>query len=308
MAVLCVLPTLLVVLAPLVAAVAVQTGGSGGAAIAEAPSMSPRGAMVVVEPRQHGHLGYVLHNFNKNMPPRYDLYIFHGQSTGAHARGAAAGIERRRAVHFVSLPVDDLSADAYNELLKSPAEFWDKIDAEHVLVFQTDSVLCSASPYTIADFEPLGYIGCIAAPDGDAGPDSHWRRTHPLYAYWGSGGLSFHRKSAALQCLAARGPPRVPTTYPEDTFYSECVTLGHGSPPPGAAWTAAFCTQDTFVKRSFGAHRIHDRLGWFRDMFDFLVYCPEAVPLLLPGPDHNLSSVDAADSFWGAWRQACFAP
>ncbi len=83
--------------------------------------------MVIVEPRQHAHLGYVLRNFDQHMPQRYDLYVFHGQSAAEYARQAAAGIERHRAVHFIPLPADDLSADEYNALLKSPAEFWDKV-------------------------------------------------------------------------------------------------------------------------------------------------------------------------------------
>lgn len=83
--------------------------------------------MVIVEPRQHPHLGYVLRNFDQHMPPRYDLYVFHGQAGAAHARQAAGGIERRRAVHLVALPADDLSPDDYNALLKSPKEFWNKV-------------------------------------------------------------------------------------------------------------------------------------------------------------------------------------
>lgn len=149
---------------------------------------------------------------------------------------------------------------------------------------------------------------CLQAPDGNVGPDSHWRRTHPFFPFWGAGGLSFHRKSAALQCLAARGPPLVKPNYPEDLFFAECVTMGFGRPPPNASWVAAFCTQDAFRARSFGAHRVHDRLNWFQDAFDFLLYCPEAVSLALPGPEHVSSSLDASDSFWGSWRQARFPP
>ena len=144
--------------------------------------------------------------------------------------------------------------------------------------------------------------------DADAGPDSHWRLVNPLFPFWGSGGLSFHRKSAALQCLAARGPPLVPTNYPEDTFFAECVTLGHGTPPPNTSVLAAFCTQDYFGAQSFGAHQARTRLEHMNAPLDFLVFCPETVPLLQPGPVHDLSSFDADELFWGVWRQARFPP
>lgn len=42
--------------------------------------------MVIVEPRAHPDLQYVLENFDKNMPLYYDLYIFHGKSYGGCAR------------------------------------------------------------------------------------------------------------------------------------------------------------------------------------------------------------------------------
>jgi hypothetical protein len=53
--------------------------------------LRPQGsAMVIVEPRKHHHLKYVLDNFDAHMPLDYDLYIFHGPAAGALTRGAPA--------------------------------------------------------------------------------------------------------------------------------------------------------------------------------------------------------------------------
>lgn len=39
-----------------------------------------RSAMVIVEPREHPNLQYVLENFDRLMPLHYDLYVFHGKT------------------------------------------------------------------------------------------------------------------------------------------------------------------------------------------------------------------------------------
>lgn len=225
-----------------------------------------KSAMVIVEPRKHARLRPTIENFDKNMPPHYDLYIFHGKSAAAYARRAAANVSRRRKVHYVRLDTDNLTVDGYNALLKSPREFWDKIDAENVLVFQTDTALCSASRNRVQDFEHLGYIGC--SYDGTAGKGAAMFGDH---AFWGVGGLSFRKKSAALECLA-----KVPhaATMPEDVFFSDCVEAGIGARPANGAQLSEFCTQNTFLARSFGAHRLELMEDPRKPAF--LEYCPEA--------------------------------
>ena len=55
---------------------------------------------VLIEPRDHRHMKYVLENFDKNMPLNYDLYVFHGKTRrvamSAWARAPAWAGGRRR--------------------------------------------------------------------------------------------------------------------------------------------------------------------------------------------------------------------
>lgn len=239
----------------------------------EAYGQSPRSAMVIVEPRRHKHLQYVLDNFDANMPPSYDLYVFHGKSAGEYARAAAAGVgaRQRRRVFLVPLEVDNLNVDEYNALLKDPARFWGRIDAENVLIFQTDAVMCSKSDYKLADFEHLGYVGC--AYSTRAGRGTHWGDR----SYWGVGGLSFRKKSAALACLAALPHSR---TTPEDVFYSECVDAGYGARPRDGTQVSQFCSQAQMNHKSLGGHRVKDGMDG-PTLARFVDYCPEVKPLLL---------------------------
>lgn len=237
--------------------------------------------MVIVEPRQHPHLRYVLENFDKLMPLHYDVYIFHGHSARSFAQQAATHLEKRRLVHYLSLNKDSITADEYNMLLKMP-HFWNAIEAENILIFQTDSVLCSQSPFSIEDFENFGYIGC--AFDSHAGRGTHW---HP-HAFWGVGGLSFRHKSAALECIRAIGSDSL---LAEDVFFSNCIDVGLGKRPHNASLLSDFCSEMTFLSRSFGTHQPL-WMAWSPQMLDrFLQYCPEAQPLApegkgLPGTVH----------------------
>jgi len=107
-------------------------------------------ALVIVEPREHEYLQYVCENFDKNMDKTWDLYLFHGKSTGDFAQKATAGIKGRK-VNLIPLETDNLDGDGYNALFKS-LDFWNQVDAEDILVFQTDTVLCPASEFKIRDF------------------------------------------------------------------------------------------------------------------------------------------------------------
>lgn len=232
---------------------------------------SDKSAMVIVEPRKHKHLRYVVQNFDKNMPKHYALYIFHGASAGEYARQAAQGITGR-AVHYVKLDTDNMTAAEYNAFLKT-AGFWDRVDAENVLVFQTDAALCSASRKKISDFEHLGYVGCSFGKD--AGRNTYWGP----HAYYGVGGLSFRKKSVATECL--KNTETTPD-YPEDVFYSECVEK-YGEKPRDGMEISQFCSQGEFLADSFGAHK--PKLMKKHHLPQFLKYCPEAAPLVEDAED-----------------------
>lgn len=223
-------------------------------------------AMVIVEPRAHPLLPYVIANFDATVDPRYTLYVFHGPSNKEFARDAASHA-RRRPVRLVAMTHDNLTAGQYNALLKSPW-FYDQIHAEHILVFQTDAAACGASPHRIAEFEKYGYVGC--AHDDRIGRNTHWGKA----AFYGVGGLSLRRKSSALECIRREGP----NTEAEDVFFSNCVDKGYGTKPENGPVLQAFCSQSMFGAHSFGVHQ--PTLMRQADIPAFTKYCPEAIPLL----------------------------
>ena len=229
-----------------------------------------RRAMIIVEPRPHPLLGPIIRNFHARIPREWDLYVFHGPSHAAYANESARGVSPSRRVFLKALETDNLTADEYNKLFKS-AHFWDRVDADDILVFQTDAVTCAKSKWNIDSFTHLDYVGC--AYDHQIGPGVHWGKDHSFY---GSGGLSFRKKKFMMECIAAN--PNIDPHAPEDVFFSDCVAKSP-SKPKDAATLAKFCTQNTYMEQSFGAHQIDKQLAPHHRAL-FIDHCPEAAMLL----------------------------
>jgi len=230
-------------------------------------------ALVIVEPRKHKYLRAAIENFDKHFDSSWDLYVFHGQHTGEFAAEATVNISRRRVI-LIPLKTDNLNADQYNELFKDP-DFWRKVSAENILVFQTDAAYCGNTDYNIYDFTKFDYIGC-SINDKTIGTDSHYWERKGVDNFYGVGGLSFRKRSFMMECI--RNNPNVKANYPEDVFYSNCVANSPNRPMQ-VSDLRKFCTQSYYngKYKSLGAHQtrlINNEPP--ENMGKFHAYCPEA--------------------------------
>lgn len=67
------------------------------------------------------------------------------------------------------------------------------------------------------------------------------------------GGLTFRKKSAALECIASyEREPHIA----EDVFFSACAHMGIGRHAESGVQLAEFCSQYHFAAKSFGAHQV----------------------------------------------------
>jgi len=234
-------------------------------------------ALVIVEPRKHKYLQAAIENFDKHFDSSWDLYIFHGQSTGKFAAEATSNIKGRRVI-LIPLKTDNLNADQYNELFKDP-DFWRKVSAENILVFQTDAAICGKSDYSIYDFTGYDYIGC-SINDITIGTEFPYWERKGIDNFYGVGGLSFRKRSFMMECI--RNNPNVKANYPEDVFYSNCVANSPNRPMK-ASDLSKFCTQSTYSGKykSLGAHRtsLINKVKDSGNMDNFHAYCPEATAI-----------------------------
>lgn len=216
-------------------------------------------AMVIVEPRKHKLLKSIIANFDSIMDSSWDLYVFYGKSHLEFTIEATRDIIKRRK-HVLPLDTDNLSASDYNKLFKQ-ASFWNKVKAENILVFQTDTILCKNSQYKINDFINYNYIGC-PFDDKIIGTNS---RIWSEYNMYGIGGLSFRKKSYMLKCI--KNNPNIHDDFAEDVFFSECLA----DYKPDIKALNQFCTQHKYFDKSFGLHK---PLA-LKDNKELHKYCPE---------------------------------
>ena len=140
---------------------------------------------VIVEPRKHKALSFVLENFLTNLSEEWDIIIMHGNKNEDYVddiiENGLSSFENR--ISKVNLNVDNLTIDDYNKLLKSK-EFYEKIPTEVFLIFQTDTVICENDKELINKFLEYDYVG---APWINGGV--------------GNGGLSLRKKSKMLEII-----------------------------------------------------------------------------------------------------------
>ncbi len=195
-----------------------------------APGTTDRVA-VIVEPRCDPALEHCVRNAALFLGCQWQLQIFHGAENAPFVEQLFSAEELVN-VQLVSLGVKNLTRKAYSELLCSHW-FWERVAAEHVLIFQTDSLLCRPG---IDEFMGYAYVGA-PWPLNEG-----WSRGVPWLAHSGNGGLSMRSRRIALAILDAIDFSR---GEPEDVFFVEYVLPGpalHAHLPdalpllPGERW------------------------------------------------------------------------
>lgn len=134
---------------------------------------------VIVEPRKHPALPFVLRNIVANLSADWKILIFHGKDNSSYVQDIINRIDdTSRFLKPIQLDIDNLSLEQYNAVLMNHA-FYRCIPTETFLIFQTDTMILE--PSKIHDFLSYDYVG---AP---------WRSGHV-----GNGGLSLRKRSKMI--------------------------------------------------------------------------------------------------------------
>lgn len=233
------------------------------------PFLNSTNVAVMVDTRPSNLLIPVIDNFLTHLPLDWRFKLFLSSENEGMVRNAtliahwiAVGrILIARAPAIESYPSD------YNRLLQSK-DFWESLPGEHVLIFQTDSVLCRASPHRIDDFLGYDYVGAPWRPELEP----------PLAAGCGNGGLSLRRKSKTLEVISIM--PQRPSEY-EDTWH--CAGMKRvGGRVPGRNISMTFSVETTFYDKPFGVHKFWAHISNTTHRQTLYRHCPEALMLTLP--------------------------
>ena len=157
---------------------------------------------VIVEPRKHKALDFVLNNFVDNLDDQWSFVIIHGNLNETFVKDIVSRLSdiNKSRIQLVNLGVDNLTIAQYSEMFYNPL-FYDYIPTETFLIFQTDSIIIKEHKNKIYDFIDYDYVG---APFGHPVGEK-WR----YHTYVGNGGLSLRKKSKMVEMLRYKNKPLV---------------------------------------------------------------------------------------------------
>jgi hypothetical protein len=212
---------------------------------------------VIIEPRKHKALEFVLKNALENLNDDWKILLFHGTQNIEYSQAIQQRLNTPR-LFLHQLDVDNLNQVTYSELLASKQTIYEHIDTEYFLIFQTDSMIFSEHKNLIYDFINMG-VDYVGAP---------WLICNypptKVRGFIGNGGMSL-RKTATMKAIVEKHAWNRNHEWHEDLFFTKpypdvpCV-----KPPYEMAKT--FCVDEIFSPVSFGTHR-----SWCHRHFQELV-------------------------------------
>jgi len=199
---------------------------------------------IIIEPRKHSAMEFVLTNFTSMLDNRWKFIIFHGNQNEDYINNiinTKLSDERNR-IQLVNLNVDNLTTHDYNTLLYDPL-FYDNIKTEVFLIFQTDTMICSEYKNTIYDYINKNY-DYVGAP---------WIN-HKV----GNGGLSLRKKSKMLEIIYKCNDRKehIPTElHNEDSFFSQVCSDLVNINLPSFEEAKEFSIETIYSDKTFGIHK-----------------------------------------------------
>jgi hypothetical protein len=205
-------------------------------------SNSNKYTAIIVEPRKHKALDFVLENFLENLSSEWDIIICHGTLNEDYVKYIINTklVKYKPRIKLINLNVENLSIEDYNNLLVSE-RFHSYIPSEIFLVFQTDTIICPEYKSYINNYLNYDYVG---AP---------WLHVNLEI---GNGGLSLRRKSKMLEIIRNCEYKNIN----EDVYFTKACPEIHRNMPN---WQDAskFSIETVYQDESFGVHKPWLHLG-----------------------------------------------
>lgn len=196
---------------------------------------------IIIEPREHPAMKFVLNNFLNNLDNRWSFMIFHGIDNKDWLEDIINNnfSSEKSRIQLINLNIKNMTWSEYNTLITT-ASFINQIPTETFLIFQTDTMISSFHKDLIYDFIDYDYVG---AP---------WLKTKDSKNLFngkiGNGGLSLRKKSKMLDVI--NNVP-YPKNMAEDEYY--CIrnkTIPLNKPTYEKA--KLFSIETTYSPVSFG--------------------------------------------------------
>jgi hypothetical protein len=214
---------------------------------------------IIVEPREHKALSFVLKNFLDNLSNEWNIIVFHGNLNIDFVNNIIDNdlFDHKHRIKLINLNVDNLTRDEYSNMFIYNKEFYGHIPTETFLVFQTDSMIFSKNKNLIHHFLQYDYVGA---------PWFWYPRENGQNV--GNGGLSLRKKTKMLEIM----DKETYKTNLEDVFFA-CTTLVDVN-KPSLEEAKLFSVENIFSEVTFGCHQ-----PWLKKE-ELLPFYPEIMTLI----------------------------
>ena len=223
---------------------------------------------MIIEPRKHKAMEFVLKNFMDNLDNRWCFVIFCSDFNLNFIFNIIKkfDIENQNRIKIVRFTENNINRIEYSWIMIE-TNIYDFINTEMFLVFQTDSIILNKN--IIYEFMSYDYVG---APFNR---NQKWRRRTPQTDFYdvGNGGLSLRRKSKMIEIINTRNHKE---DKGEDTFFSYYKNINK----PCTSKAQEFSIETTYYEMPFGIHKIWDYLSK-EDVNKLINIYPEIKTLIL---------------------------
>ncbi|KAF4621914.1 hypothetical protein G7Y89_g14432 [Cudoniella acicularis] len=235
----------------------------------------PKKVAFLVETRPLPHLPALFAHMASIIPPEWVFKLMGTTEVIEFMRSSPLilRLENSRKITFLDLPSTYTlkNRETISQMFTDPHLYRDILHpAEHLLVFQPDSIFCANAPRTLNDFLEWDWIG---AP---------WSKTA---TYGGNGGLSLRKVSKILKVLD-KEKRKVGDGALEDLWLSSRINGLEGKQIPVANVSKTFSVESVWDDAPLGYH-----IGWLgvhhEQIWDdqaqvdhVMQYCPEVKMIL----------------------------
>ena len=205
---------------------------------------------IIIEPRKHNALPFVLKNFTENLSDDWNFIIYYGNKNKEYINNIIKQfpLSTQNRITLIQLNIDNLSVAQYSTLFYCPA-FYNNIPTDTFLIFQTDSIILKENKDKIYDFIDYDYVG---AP---------WSSKigHLSKMGVGNGGLSLRKKKKMQELLSYKQNVIQNDKYgkyiAEDQFFNGYYTPQVQVWKPSVPQAMNFSVETMFNETPFGVHK-----------------------------------------------------
>ena len=210
---------------------------------------------IIIEPRKHRALEFVLRNFLENLDERWNIIIFHGNDNETYVKDIINNSLKKytHRITMSNLGVDKMTVSQYSELFYNPS-FYDNIPTEMFLIFQTDSIILKENRDNIYKFMDFDYVG---SPWNDK-----IKRLVLSNNMVGNGGLSLRRKSKMVEmldhsdhCLDTKKKQQYGKFIAEDQCFNGGLVSDVKLRIPTVEDAKLFGVESIYSDKAFGTHK-----------------------------------------------------